>query len=55
MKHIPFDYCDECGGKFPIEELESWLCEECRLPSNWKPAKHPDDDYDRTAKDEDDQ
>ncbi len=54
MKHLPFDYCDDCGRKFPIGKLKEWLCEECR-PTKWKPAELPVDEYDRTTKSEDDQ
>ncbi len=56
MKHLPFDFCDECGRKFLVDELEGWLCEECRpLSDSWKPSELPDDDYDSVTKRGDDQ
>ncbi len=55
MKHPPFDFCDDCGRKFPLDQLKKWLCEECRDPPGWGPPKGPDDsDYDCVTKSDDD-
>ncbi len=62
MKHrIPFDFCDDCGGKFSMDNLQKlsdtkYLCLVCadRQPDSWRAAKHPEDDYDHITKSGDD-
>ncbi len=55
MKRPPFDFCDDCGKKFPMEQLKGFLCRECRPPNGyWRPFTPPDDDYDSVTKRKDD-
>lgn len=49
MAHIPFDYCDECGRKFPYAALVGFLCEECRDPVN--PSRVQPEPDERDAED----
>ncbi len=65
MAHAPFDYCDDCGGRFGINELEKlvskrtgkerYLCKEC-WDEPWHFATKPseNDNYDRITKNRDD-
>ncbi len=65
MTHIPFDFCDRCECKFPLEELEEvmedsemfYYCRVCAdaRPDSWRRAKARKDDYDRLTKSGDDQ
>ncbi len=63
---IPFDYCDKCLDKFPMDDIEVvedretgrdvYLCRECAdaRPDSWRKARVSKDDYDRRTKDEED-
>ena len=61
MKHIPFDFCDECedgNDRYPVDELSYFgddrLCLVHAASRLWKPIEAPKDSYDRITKCEDD-
>ena len=61
MKHIPFDFCDECPDgqdRYPVDDLSYFgddrLCPVHAASRAWKPGELLDDSYDRITKCEDD-